>query len=158
MIWTQCNAATGYELWHKRLWHVPFRNIEQTIKHSIGLVQKKYPKDDKCCSCMIGKSKFESYAGPKEPDLRLMALVHMDVYSLSVTSMRVITMLWSLPTVAPNIVGRMIWYIMKDHPILVAVQDKGQDTSKELNNYFTEHGVKNYFSTPYYKQWQNGLA
>ena len=31
------------------------------------------------------------------------------------------------------------------------------NTSKELNDYFTERGIKNYFSTPY-EQWQNGLA
>ena len=28
---TRFNAATGYEVWHQRLGHVPFRNIEQTI-------------------------------------------------------------------------------------------------------------------------------
>jgi hypothetical protein len=28
--------ATGNEMWHQRLGHVPFRNIEQTIQHSIG--------------------------------------------------------------------------------------------------------------------------
>ncbi len=33
----------------------------------------------------------------------------------------------------------------------------GENTSKELNDFFTENGVKNYFSAPY-EQWQNGLA
>ena len=48
--------------------------------------------------------------------------------------------------------------IQKDHPILVVVRDKAEENIfKELNDYFTEHGVKNYFSTPY-EQWQNGLA
>ena len=48
---TRFNAATGYEVWHQRLGHVPFRNIEQTIQHSFGLeelVGKKYPL---CCVC-----------------------------------------------------------------------------------------------------------
>jgi hypothetical protein len=48
--------------------------------------------------------------------------------------------------------------IQKDHPILVVVRDNaGKNTSKELYDYFTEHGVENYFSTPY-EQWQIGLA
>ena len=38
--------------------------------------------------------------------------------------------------------------IQKDHPILVVVRDNaGENTSKELNDYFTEHGIKNYYST-----------
>ena len=48
--------------------------------------------------------------------------------------------------------------IQKDHPILVVVRyNVGENTSKELNDYFTERGIKNYFSTPY-EQWPNGLA
>ena len=48
--------------------------------------------------------------------------------------------------------------IQKDHLILVVVRDNaGENTSKELNDYFTKRGIKNYFSTPY-EQWQNGLA
>ena len=48
--------------------------------------------------------------------------------------------------------------IQKDHPILDVVRDNaGENTSKELNDYFTERGIKNYFSTPY-EQWQKGLA
>jgi hypothetical protein len=66
-----------------------FRNIEQTIQHSVGLeglIEKKYPKDHRCPSCMIGKSALENYPGSKEPDPRPMALVHMDVYSSLATS------------------------------------------------------------------------
>ena len=50
--------------------------------------------------------------------------------------------------------------VRKDHPVLVVVRDNaGENTSKELNNYFrvTECGVKNHFSTPC-EQWQNGMA
>ncbi len=35
--------------------------------------------------------------------------------------------------------------------------NNGENTSKELNGFFTENGVKNYFST-LYEKWQNGLA
>ncbi len=48
--------------------------------------------------------------------------------------------------------------VQKDHPVLMVVRDKaGENTSKELNDYFTKCGVKNDFSTSY-EQWQNGLA
>ena len=59
MDWTRFNAATGYEIRHQRLGHVTFRNIEQTIKHWIGLeglIGKRYPKDHMCPSCMIGRA------------------------------------------------------------------------------------------------------
>ncbi len=35
MDWTRFNAVTGYKVWHQRLGHVPFWNIEETIQHSI---------------------------------------------------------------------------------------------------------------------------
>ncbi len=45
--------------------------------------------------------------------------------------------------------------VQKERPVLVVVLDNaGKNTSKELNEYFTEYGVKNYFSTPY-EQRQN---
>ena len=48
--------------------------------------------------------------------------------------------------------------IQKNNPILYVVRDNvGENTSKELNDYFTERGIKNFFSTPY-EQWQHGLA
>ncbi len=44
------------------------------------------------------------------------------------------------------------------YPWLVVVRvNIGENTLKELNDFFTKNGVKNYFSTPY-EQWQNGLA
>jgi len=141
-----------------------------------GLIGKRYPKDHKCPSCMIGKSTLENYPGSKEPDPRPMALVHMDVYSSSVTSIEgynhalIITdscseHRWQYGMKTKDEVLSMSkrWVaetadIQKDHPILVVVRDNaGENTSKELNDYFTERGIKNYFSTPY-EQWQNGLA
>ena len=65
-----------------------FRNIEQTIQHSVGmerLIGERYLKDHKCPSFMIGKSTLENYPGSKEPDPRPMALVHMDIVSSSVS-------------------------------------------------------------------------
>ena len=41
--------------------------------------------------------------------------------------------------------------------MVVVLDNADENTSKELNDYFTDHGITNYFSTPY-EQWQNGLA
>ncbi len=105
-----------------------------------------------------------------------MALVQKDVCSSSVTSIEgynhawIITdgcseHRWQYGMKAKDVVLGMSkrWMaktagIQKDHPILVLVRDNaGENTSKELNDYFTEYGVKNYFSTPY-QQWQNSLV
>ena len=38
--------------------------------------------------------------------------------------------------------------IQKDHPILVVVRDNaGENISKELNDHFTERGIKNHLGT-----------
>ncbi len=37
MEWATYDALTGYDLWHRRLGHVPHQNIEQTIPHASGL-------------------------------------------------------------------------------------------------------------------------
>jgi hypothetical protein len=50
--------------------------------------------------------------------------------------------------------------IEKDHPILVVFRvNAGENTSKELNDFFNESGIKNNFGNPYEpEQWQNGLT
>ena len=48
--------------------------------------------------------------------------------------------------------------IREKFPLLAVLRDNsGEITSKELNDFFMENGVKNYFNT-LYEQWQNGLA
>jgi hypothetical protein len=55
------------------------------------------------------------------------------------------------------------WYaeisdIHTKYQLIIVVRDNsGENTLKELNDFFTSNGVKNFFSTSY-KQWQNGLA
>ncbi len=89
MDWTTYDNLTGYDLWHRRLGHVPNRNIEQTIQHSIGLenlVGKTCKRDQKCPSCMLRKSTLENYPGSMDPAPQLLGRVHMDLYSSSITS------------------------------------------------------------------------
>ena len=80
---------SGYDLWHHRLVHAPKQNIRDTIEHSIGLeglAGKRFNKEEKCPSCMIGKSTLEDYPDLIEPALQPLARVNMDLYSSSVTS------------------------------------------------------------------------
>jgi hypothetical protein len=88
MNWTTYDNLTGYDLWHRRLGHVPNRNIEQTIQHSIGLenlVGKKSKRDQNCPSCMLGKSTLENYPGSMDPASQPLGRAHMDLYSSSIT-------------------------------------------------------------------------
>ena len=34
MDWTRFNAVSGYEMWHRRLGHVPYKNIERNIRRT----------------------------------------------------------------------------------------------------------------------------
>jgi hypothetical protein len=45
-----------------------------------------------------------------------------------------------------------------NYPLIMVVRDnRGENTSKELSDFFTRRWVKNYFST-FYEQWQNGFG
>ncbi len=90
MDWITDDVLMGYDdLWHRSLGHVLHRNIEQTILHATGLeklTRKKFKRDHKYPSCMLGKSTLENYPGLLEPAQRPLERVHMDMCSSSVTS------------------------------------------------------------------------
>ena len=89
MDWTKFDHQLGYNLWHCRLAHAPKQNIKDTIEHSIGLeglVGKRFDQDEKCPSCMLGKSTLENYPELREPANHPLSRVHMDLFSSSVTS------------------------------------------------------------------------
>ena len=112
MDWTRFNAATRYEVWHQLLGHVPFRNIEQTIQHSIGLegpIGKRDPKDHKFPSCMIGKSTLENYPGSKEPDPGQWHWCIWMFFRHQWLQLKGIITPWLLLTAAPNIAGSIEW-------------------------------------------------
>ena len=55
MDWTAFDDLTGYDLWHRRLGHIPHQNIKDTIRHSFGLedlAKRQFKPDEKCPSCM----------------------------------------------------------------------------------------------------------
>ena len=85
----QFGKSSGYEKWHRRLGHTSNREIQETIKHVIGLEelsQITYEKHTKCASCMIGKSTLEDYPGEKIRADRPLKQVNIDSFSSSVVS------------------------------------------------------------------------
>ncbi len=85
----QFGKTTGYEKWHRRLGHTSNKDIQDTIKHVIGLeelLQTSYEKHTKCVSCMIGKSTLEYFPGGKIGANRSLKEVNIDSFSSSVLS------------------------------------------------------------------------
>ena len=113
MNWTTYDNLTGYDLWHRRLGHVPNRNIEQTIQHSIWLEN------------LIGYN-------------------HAIIYRNS-------GMRWQygMKTKDETLDMAKRWFaeiadVRIHYPLIMVVRDNsGENTSKELNDFFTSHGVKN---------------
>ncbi len=69
--------------------HCSYRNIRDTIPHSIGLESLKgqtYDEQTMCPSCMIGKSKKENFPGPIKRAETPLRRVNFDIVSSSVTS------------------------------------------------------------------------
>ena len=60
MLAQQFGKTTGYEKWHRRLGHTSNKEIQDTIKHVIGL-EEILQTHTKCASCMIGKSTLEEF-------------------------------------------------------------------------------------------------
>ena len=176
---TTFEKVSGYDLWHRRLGHTPHQNIKDSIIHSIGLEDlsgKRFQPDEKCPSCMLGKSTLENYPDSLEPALRPLMRVNMDMYSSSITSIEGHNYAvvfsdshseyrwhYGMKTKDETLAICKRWFaeiteLRTKYPLLVVMRDNsGENTSRDLNDFFTDNGVKNYFSTPY-EQWQNGSA
>ena len=89
MDWKKIDKQSGYHLWHRQSAHAPKQNINDTIAHSIGLeglAGKKFDQNERCPSCMLGKSTLENYPELLEPASRPLERVNMNLYTSTVTS------------------------------------------------------------------------
>ena len=85
----QFGKSSCYEKWHRRLGHTSNKDIQDTIKHVIGLeelLQTAYEKHTKRAPCMLGKSTLEDYPGEKVRADRALKQVNIDPFSSSVVS------------------------------------------------------------------------
>ena len=177
--WTSFDKLNGYDLWHKRMGHCSYRNIRDTIPHSIGLESLKgqtYDEQTECPSCMIGKSKKENVPGPIKRAETPLRRVNFDIVSSSVTSIEgydhaavfsddcsELQWVYGLKTKDEMLNTAEIWWadisdIRGKYEVMVVMRDNGgKNSSKEIKQLFTPKGVKNYFSTAF-EPWQDGLA
>jgi len=175
----QFGKTSGYEKWHRRLGHTSNKDIQDTIKHVIGLeelLQTSYEKHTKCASCMIGKSTLEDFPGEKIRADRPLKQVNIDSFSSSVVSIEgyfhaVVIVdchtgyrwLYGMKTRDEMLQVVKRWYgdiadLRQKHTLVVAMRDNaGENKSKEIMEFFDSVGVRNHFSTSH-EQWQNGLA
>ena len=175
----QFGKSSGYEKWHRRLGHTSNREIQETIKHVIGLEelsQITYEKHTKCASCMIGKSTLEDYPGEKIRADRPLKQVNIDSFSSSVVSIEgyfhAVVMvdchtgyrwLYGMKTRDEMLQVVKRWYgdiadLRQKYTLVVVMRDNaGKNKSKEIMEIFDSVGVRNHFSASY-EQWQNGLA
>jgi hypothetical protein len=126
----------------------------------------------------VGKehSQARKYPDLLEPATQALSRVNMDLYTSSVTSIEgynhavIFTdshseyrWQYCLKTKDKVLPASKRWFaeiadISQRFPLLSVVWDNsGKITSKEINDFFTENEVKNYFSTPC-EQWQNGIV
>ena len=152
-------------------------SVYQIIK--IGLEKfkgKKFSEHQKCPSCMIGKSQLNNYPDSiPRADLPLKK-VTFDLITSKITSIEgynygaVLTndcseyrWEYGLKTKDDMIDVAQQWYaeiaeLRQKYQLLVVLRDNaGENSSKEIKDFFTSKGVMNYFSTPY-EPWQDGIS
>ncbi|GJX71133.1 retrovirus-related pol polyprotein from transposon TNT 1-94 [Tanacetum coccineum] len=75
-------SKTKSWLWHRRLSHLNFGNINQLAKQGLvrGLPKLKYEKDHLCFACSLGKSKKHTHKPKSEDTIQeKLYLLHMDL-------------------------------------------------------------------------------
>ncbi len=169
MHWTTYDNLTVYDLWHRRSGHVLNRNIEQTvtIQHSIGLenlVGKNCKRDQNvrraCLRKVHSRIILDQWIRPDSPWAGCIWIcIHHPLHQL-----KDITMLSS------SLTATMEWDasmgLKQKNRLLTCPRggllrlqtctsttrsrdNNGENSSKDLNDFFTSHGVKNYFSISY---------
>ena len=158
MLAQQFGKSTNYEKGHRRLGHTLNKDIQDTIKHVIGLeelLQATYEKHTKCASYMVGKSTLEDYLGEKINADRPLKQVNIDSFSSSVVSIKgyfhaVIMVdchtgyrwLYGMKTRDEMLQVVKWWYgdiadLRQKHTLVVVMRDNaGEDKSRDIMEYF----------------------
>nr|GEU31878.1 ribonuclease H-like domain-containing protein [Tanacetum cinerariifolium] len=70
-------------LWHKRLGHINFKNINKVVKDNIvrGLPSKRFENDQTCVACLKGKQHKVSFKSKIQNSISLpLFMLHMDLF------------------------------------------------------------------------------
>jgi hypothetical protein len=142
---------------------VPHRNIEQTIQHAIGL-EKSHRKDMEKGSQMYLRIIPGLWNQPRNPlEEYIWIFIHPQSLQLRGTAMLLYLLIAMVNSDVETLIMAKRWVcpdLRAKYPLLrlVVVRDNSEEnTLKELNDFFTENGIKNYFSAPY-EQWQNEMV
>ncbi|GJT30816.1 retrovirus-related pol polyprotein from transposon TNT 1-94 [Tanacetum coccineum] len=166
-------------LWHKRLSHLNFKNINKLAKQNkvLGLPSLVYSKDKPCTTCEKGKHHRASFKTKQNFSIRkCLHLLHMDLFG-PVSPMSINHEKYTLVIVdeysrytwvhflrkksqAPEIVMSFIRMVENQNDVKVKQirTDNGTEfRNHELESFCDEKGISQNFSSPYTPE-QNGVA
>ncbi|GJX54141.1 retrovirus-related pol polyprotein from transposon TNT 1-94 [Tanacetum coccineum] len=166
-------------LWHKRLSHLNFKNINKLAKQSkvLGLPSLVYSKDKPCTTCEKGKHHRASFKTKQNFSIRkCLHPLHMDLFGL-VSPMSINHEKYTLVIVdeysrytwvhflkkksqAPKIIMSFIRMVENLNNVKVKQikTDNGTEfRNHELESFCDEKGISQNFSSPYTPE-QNGVA
>ncbi|GKE01353.1 retrovirus-related pol polyprotein from transposon TNT 1-94 [Tanacetum coccineum] len=166
-------------LWHKRLSHLNFKNINKLAKQNkvLGLPSLVYSKDKPCTTCEKGKHHRASFKTKQNFSIRkCLHLLHMKLFR-PVSPMSINHEKYTLVIIdeysrytwvyflrkksqAPEMIMSFIRMVENQNDVKVKQirTDKGTEfRNHELENFCDEKGISQNFSSPYTPE-QNGIA
>ncbi|GJT30548.1 retrovirus-related pol polyprotein from transposon TNT 1-94 [Tanacetum coccineum] len=166
-------------LWHKRLSHLNFKNINKLAKQNkvLGLPSLVYSKDKPCTTCEKGKHHRASFKTKQNFSIRkCLHLLHMDLFG-PVSPMSINHEKYTLVIVdeysrytwvyflrkksqAPEMIMSFIRMVENQNDVKVKQirTDNGTEfRNHELESFCDEKGISQNFSSPYTPK-QNGVA
>ncbi|GJT86463.1 retrovirus-related pol polyprotein from transposon TNT 1-94 [Tanacetum coccineum] len=166
-------------LWHKRLSHLNFKNINKLAKQNkvLGLPLLVYSKDKPCSACEKGKHKRASFKTKQNFSIRkCLHLLHMDLFG-PVSPMSINHEKYTLVIVdeysrytwvhflkkkshAAEMIMSFIRMVEKQNDVKVKHirTDNGTEfRNSKLESFCNEKGISQNFSSPYTPK-QNGIA
>ncbi|GJT19571.1 retrovirus-related pol polyprotein from transposon TNT 1-94 [Tanacetum coccineum] len=154
-----CFSAKASEsvnwLWHKRLSHLNFKNINKLAKQNkvLGLPSLVYSKDKPCTSCEKGKHHRASFKTKQNLFIRkCLHLLHMDLFG-PVHFLR-------KKSQAPEVIMSFIRMVENQNDVNIKQIRTDNGTkfrNHELESFYDEKGISHNFSSPYTPE-QNGVA
>ncbi|GJR06136.1 retrovirus-related pol polyprotein from transposon TNT 1-94 [Tanacetum coccineum] len=126
-------------LWHKRLSHLNFKNINKLSKQNkvLGLISLVYSKDKPCTTCENGKHHRASFKTKQNFSIRkCLHLLHMDLFG----------------PVSPMSINHEKYTL-----VIIDEYSRTEFRNHKLESFCDEKGISQNFSSPYTPE-QNGVA
>ncbi|KAD7477395.1 hypothetical protein E3N88_00531 [Mikania micrantha] len=166
-------------LWHRRLGHVNFKNMNQLVKHGLvrGLPVKDFSCDENCYACLKGKQHKVSFPPIGDPkSIACLQVLHMDLFG----PVRIMSMakkkyclvivddysrfvwtffLHSKDKAAKSII-HFVLYVEKQYslPVKCVRSDNGTEFRNHiLDEFYLSKGIKRQYSIPRTPE-QNGVV